>query len=155
MAMDLFGKLGGAIGELVDEFTKTGTDQNAKIAAAQNDIAELKRQETEIFAEIGRQAFEANPSAYAQGEKLQPLQADLAAAEARLAVLHEEQEKAQQARENAGAVYCPSCKFQNVEGTKFCQQCGAKLGKAFCTACGAELVPGVRFCGACGVKQAE
>jgi hypothetical protein len=166
MAMDLFGKLGdlgnnigGAIGGLVDELSKTsgiGSQNDGKILAAQQEIADLTKRETEIFAEIGRQAFAANPSGYAQGENLRLLQADIVAAEARLSSLHEEQEKARHSQGNANpAICCPSCGQQNHEGVKLCQGCGAKLAKAFCVSCGAELAPGVRFCGACGAKQTE
>ena len=168
MATSLFGKLGdlgnnigGAIGDLVDGLSKASgigsqSDSDGKILAVQQEIADLTKREAEIFAEIGRQAFAADPSPYAQGENLRLLQADIAAAEARLSALHEEQEKAKHSQENANpATRCPSCGQQNQEGVKCCQGCGAKLAKAHCVSCGAELAPGVRFCGACGAKQTE
>ena len=50
---------------------------------------------------------------------------------------------------------CPNCGYENSEGMKFCNECGAKLGvqKTFCTSCGAELQGGARFCGECGARQ--
>jgi TOMM system kinase/cyclase fusion protein len=44
---------------------------------------------------------------------------------------------------------CPSCRFDNPEGTKFCEECGAKLVRA-CPSCGHEVRPTAKFCGECG-----
>jgi len=53
----------------------------------------------------------------------------------------------------AGMIKCPACGYNNPEGTKFCNECGAKLEPAQnCPACGAALTPGLKFCGECGEK---
>jgi len=44
---------------------------------------------------------------------------------------------------------CPSCGAANLEGKKFCGDCGTPL-PVRCTACGAESPPGKRFCADCG-----
>src|SRR5215472_17521493 len=44
---------------------------------------------------------------------------------------------------------CPSCGAANLEGKKFCGDCGAALSVR-CTACGAENPPGKKFCADCG-----
>src|SRR6516162_9031673 len=44
---------------------------------------------------------------------------------------------------------CPSCGAANLEGKKFCGDCGAPL-PVRCTACGAENPPGKKFCADCG-----
>jgi len=44
---------------------------------------------------------------------------------------------------------CPQCQFVNLEGARFCQQCGVPLAIA-CASCAAELPAGARFCVACG-----
>src|SRR5215831_11273227 len=44
---------------------------------------------------------------------------------------------------------CGSCGFDNPEGTKFCEECGAKLVRA-CPSCGHEVRPTAKFCGECG-----
>ena len=44
---------------------------------------------------------------------------------------------------------CGSCRFDNPEGTKFCEECGAKLVRA-CPSCGREVRPTAKFCGECG-----
>ena len=44
---------------------------------------------------------------------------------------------------------CPQCRFENREGVRFCEDCGAKL-ELSCSACGAAVPPGRRFCGNCG-----
>jgi len=167
MAKDLFGLggLGGALGGLVGGLAKSGLvnkdDPSMKAFTAQSELADLQKQEAEILQEIGRAAFEKDPSAWPQADKLKLLRANIAEAEGAAEKAKQEAEAAKQAKdaENAAkaaadAIWrCPSCGHQNPEGTKFCQECGAKLGKTFCTACGAELAPGTRFCGACGAKQ--
>jgi len=44
---------------------------------------------------------------------------------------------------------CPSCKVENDERLKFCEDCGAPLARA-CPSCGAQIRPGKKFCGECG-----
>lgn len=166
MANDLFGKLGnfgnlgGAIGDLVSGLSKSGLvpqdDPDVKTLNAQREIADLQKREADIFTEIGRQAFNIDPSACTRGDELRQIQAEIAAAQSRLTSLEEEREKARQEQEAADAdARCPSCGRQNAEGVKFCQECGAKLGKTPCVSCGAELAPGARFCGVCGARQPE
>src|SRR5215472_13505175 len=46
---------------------------------------------------------------------------------------------------------CPSCGAANLEGKKFCGDCGTALPLPVrCTACGAENPPGKKFCADCG-----
>ena len=51
---------------------------------------------------------------------------------------------------------CPQCRFENREGIRFCEECGAKL-ELICAACGAAVPPGRKFCGNCGqgLSQAD
>jgi len=44
---------------------------------------------------------------------------------------------------------CSQCRFENREGVRFCEECGAKL-ELTCTACGTAIPPGRKFCGNCG-----
>lgn len=44
---------------------------------------------------------------------------------------------------------CPKCQFENPEGAKFCNECGAKMELA-CPACGKVNAPGSKFCNECG-----
>ena len=46
---------------------------------------------------------------------------------------------------------CPKCQFDNREGVKFCEECGAMLDLE-CPHCYAEIPPGRKFCGECGNK---
>ncbi len=44
---------------------------------------------------------------------------------------------------------CSKCHFDNREGIKFCEECGAKV-ELKCPKCGAEIPLGRKFCGECG-----
>ncbi|MGD2038271.1 MAG: adenylate/guanylate cyclase domain-containing protein, partial [Desulfobacterales bacterium] len=44
---------------------------------------------------------------------------------------------------------CPKCQFENREGVKFCEECGAKF-ELECPACKAHIPLGRKFCGECG-----
>jgi class 3 adenylate cyclase len=44
---------------------------------------------------------------------------------------------------------CPSCGFENPEGLKFCNDCGAPL-RMRCAQCGFANQPQAKFCGECG-----
>ena len=44
---------------------------------------------------------------------------------------------------------CSECQFDNREGVKFCEECGAKL-ELKCPNCDANIPPGRKFCGECG-----
>jgi len=46
-------------------------------------------------------------------------------------------------------MHCPSCGFENPEGSKFCIECGVSL-KNPCPNCGSENLPRAKFCGECG-----
>ena len=65
----------------------------------------------------------------------------------------EEAKKEQEDQQTEVQCVCPECGYRNLEGVKFCQQCGAKLGLSNCKKCGAVLTPGTQFCGECGTKQ--
>jgi len=44
---------------------------------------------------------------------------------------------------------CPECRFDNREGVKFCEKCGAKM-KLVCPNCEAKIPFDRQFCGECG-----
>src|SRR5262245_39583912 len=48
---------------------------------------------------------------------------------------------------------CPQCQFDNRDGIRFCEECGAKLEQV-CPACSAAVPPGRKFCGECGARLA-
>lgn len=162
MGNDLFGgglgNLGGALGGIVSGLANSGLapadDPNVKLIQVQSEVANLRKQEQEIFVEIGKKAFEQNPAAWPQADKLRLIQTNIAEAEAQLNAAKQAQEQATQAKEAEEAKgRCPSCGFSNPEGVKFCQECGSKLGASNCTNCGAQLPPGTNFCGECGSRQ--
>ena len=159
MANDLFGGL-GALSGLMGGLAKSGlmpTDTpEGKLMKAQGDLVDLEKQEADILAEIGRQAFEQNPNAWPQADKLRLIQSNLASSRSELDAAKNEQSASQAAKAVEDAKgRCPSCGTKNPDGVKFCQECGSPLGSAgvkHCTSCGAELAPGTRFCGGCGAQ---
>ncbi|MGD9241440.1 MAG: adenylate/guanylate cyclase domain-containing protein, partial [Desulfobacterales bacterium] len=44
---------------------------------------------------------------------------------------------------------CPKCQFENVDGAKFCNECGSKL-EISCPDCSKINPPGSKFCNECG-----
>ncbi len=44
---------------------------------------------------------------------------------------------------------CPRCQAENVEGARFCEDCGARL-EVTCPSCGQPVDTGKRFCRSCG-----
>jgi hypothetical protein len=162
MSNDLFGGLGnlGGIGDLLGGIAKSVVPKDTpegKLLAAQSELSDLQKQEGEILLEIGKQAYEQNPSAWPQDAKLKLIRENIAAAQGTLSEAKQAQEQADadKAAEDAKG-RCPSCGHKNPEGVKFCQECGSPLAAAtpkHCASCGMELAPGTRFCGECGARQ--
>ena len=48
---------------------------------------------------------------------------------------------------------CPQCQFDNVDGAKFCNECGSKL-ELSCPNCSKLNPPESKFCNECGSKLA-
>jgi hypothetical protein len=161
MANDLFGGLGnigGLLGGLAKSVVPKDTPEG-KLLAAQSELSDLQKQESELLLEIGRQAYDQNPSAWPQDAKLKLIQQNITAAQATLEEAKQVQEQADAAKAAEDAKgRCSDCGHKNPDGVKFCQECGnplAAAGSKHCTSCGAELVHGTRFCGACGARQGE
>jgi hypothetical protein len=162
MGNDLFGGLSGALGGIVGGLAKSGLvpqdDPNVKVFNAQQELADLQKQETEIYTEIGRKAFEKEGAVGypAEADKLKLIQSNIAEAQTTLdAASTEKKEKEDAEQEATSARTCPSCGEVNPEGVNFCQECGTKLGapaKAVCPGCGTENPPGTKFCGGCGAR---
>ncbi|MCL2784394.1 MAG: zinc ribbon domain-containing protein [Propionibacteriaceae bacterium] len=156
MTNDIFGGLGDLFGGFAKSVLPKDSPEGQLMAAA-SDVADLQKQEADLLVEIGREAYEQNPSAWAQDTKLTLIQQNLEAAKAALDTVKQTQEQAQaaQAEEDAKG-RCSKCGNKNPESVKFCQGCGTPLGeppKSTCTTCGADLGPGIRFCGECGARQ--
>ena len=164
MANDLFGGLGnlGGLGGVLGGLAKAAVPQDSpegKLLAAQSELADLQKQESQILLEIGRQAYACDPSVWPQDAKLRLIRQNITTAQATLdqAKAAQEQANAEKAAEDAKG-RCSSCGHKNPDGVKFCQECGSSLAAAepkHCTSCGAELSRGTRFCGECGAQQGE
>ena len=162
---DGFGGLGnlGGLGDLLGGFTKMmpQDDPNVKTFNAQKELADLQKQEADIYAAVGKKVFEGDGAAMfpAEADKLRLIQSNIAEAQEKLNATQNEAKAAQEAQQQAEAARtCPACGAMNPEGVNFCQECGTKLGapaKLFCGQCGAENPPGTRFCGGCGAKLGE
>jgi len=166
MANDLFGglgNLGGNLGGLMKGLSSfmPQDDPAVKMMNAQTEVSSLEKQEKDLFEEIGRAAVEMYglESFGEAADRMKLIQANKAAAQAKLdAMKAEQEEKTKAEKAVTAALTCPSCGHINEEGRKFCNECGTKLGapeKKFCTSCGAQLAAGTRFCGECGARQEE
>ena len=164
MANELFKGLEnlGGLGSVLGGLAKAVVPQDStegKLLAAQTELANLQKQESEILLEIGRQAYESDPSAWPQDARLKLIQQNIATAQATLdeaKTAQEQADAAKAAEDEKGR--CPSCGHKNQDGVKFCQECGSPLaaaGPKHCISCGVELTPGTRFCGDCGARQGE
>jgi len=158
MTSDLFGSL-GSFGSILGGLAKSVMPQDSaegKLFTAQSDVSDLQKQESALLLEIGRQAYEQNPSAWPQDAKLKLIRQNLASAQGALGEAQQAQQQAEAAKAAEDAKgRCPNCGTKNPDGVKFCQECGAALGggKTYCKSCGAELAPGTHFCGSCGAAQ--
>ena len=168
MASDLFGSLGGLMKGLSGLMPQD--DPKTQLFKLQTEVSDLQKQETDLYAEIGKAAVEQHglESFGETAQKLQLIQTNLAAAQQKLSEAQAAEEERKKAEEAAAAERrraelaareertCPDCGTENPEGTKFCQECGAKLqseaGPAVCPACGQENAPGTKFCGGCGAR---
>lgn len=153
MANDFFGGLGGLMKGFPGFMPQD--DPDVKLMSAQSDLSDLQKQETAIYADIGRQSLAQSQDRFPELEnRLKLVQTNIAEAQARLETVQaEKKQKEQEEQLKEQQCACPACGYHNLEGVKFCQQCGAKLGVSNCQRCGAALVPGTRFCGECGAKQ--
>lgn len=153
MANDLFGNLGGLMRGLSGFMPQD--DPAVKLMNLQAQSEDLRKEEAEILADVGRHVLQENPGRFPEQEaELARVRSRLAAAEAELAAAQQEKERAEQAQKREEELHsCPQCGLRNPDGVKFCQECGTRLGPAVCRACGAEMTPGTRFCGSCGAKQ--
>jgi hypothetical protein len=150
---DLFGGLGGLMKGLSGFMPQD--DPDVKLMMAGSEVSDLQKQETELYAQIGKQALAQGHMQFPELEKrLHLVQENLSAAQAKLQSAQadkEEKDLARRAEEEARL--CPDCNNMNPEGIKFCQECGTRLGGQKCAGCGASLSPGIRFCGECGAEQ--
>lgn len=95
-----------------------GVKKNVKEAQLKSELNDLKREETEIYAEIGRQAVaDAGVETFGDaGVKLLDVQEKILAKEAELS----------EVKGPAGKV-CPNCGTEVADDMKFCGNCGAKI----------------------------
>lgn len=131
-------------------------DPDVKLMTAQSELADLQKQETELYAEIGKQVLANISGQFPELEnKLRLVQENMTAAAEKLSSAKSEKDATEAAKRAADAKRtCPQCGNHNEDGARFCEECGHKLGSApLCHECGAQLAPGTRFCGSCGARQ--
>ena len=98
-----------------------GVKKSVKAAQLQSELNDLKREETEAYAAIGRQAVsEAGVQKFGDaGAKLLEIQEKITAKEAEIS----------EVKGPEAELICPNCKTPYTEGAKFCGNCGAKMVK--------------------------
>lgn len=159
MSNDFFGGLGG----LMKGFSglMPQDDPAVKVFNAQAELEDLKKQEMELYAEIGKKALTTcGDKGFPEiSARLRLVQENQKQAESRLSAANAEQRAQEQAEQQAKALrICPACGTENPDGIKFCQECGTRLGVSTnlnCPACDASNPPGTRFCGECGNRLQE
>jgi len=151
---DLFSGLGGLMKGLSNFMPQD--DPNTKLLKLQGEVADLKKQETNLYTEIGKKAVEQYglDSFGELAEKLKLILSNLDTANKQLADEQKAAEEREKAKKEALAERtCLQCGNENPEGTNFCQECGTKLSVlACCPSCGAEVSAGIKFCQECGTK---
>lgn len=160
---DLLNGLGniGGLGGIVKGLTSfmPQDDPNTQFLKMQSEVSDLRKQETDLYIEIGRLAVKQYglDSFGEMSDRMKLIQANLAAAETKLKEAQGiKEEKEREAQDALAGRTCPQCGHENPEGTKFCQECGAKLGaKVVCPSCGADNPAGVKFCQECGTRLEE
>jgi len=156
---DFLGGLGNLMGGLSGFMPQD--DPNVKALNAQKELSDLQKQESDIYAQIGRKVMEQGGEANYPNEadQLKLIKSNIIAAQTKIQETQNEAKAAEAAQQQADqARTCPDCGHFNPEGTSFCQECGTKLGapsKAFCGQCGQENPPGTKFCGGCGARIGE
>ena len=150
---DLFGGLSGLMKGLSGFMPQD--DPDVKLMAAQAELNDLQKQETDLYVQIGKRALKQESGRFPELENmLQLVQTNMAQAAQKLKDAQAEKDaKEASRRAEEQAHTCPSCGNVNPDGVKFCQECGTKLGAVKCTKCGVPLAPGTRFCGEFGAKQ--
>jgi DNA repair exonuclease SbcCD ATPase subunit len=195
MGNNLFGGLGGlggglsdALGGLVGGLAKSGIvpqdDPDVRIFNAQQEIADLQKQEAQLFSEVGRQVMDSEAaSVYPQeADKLRLIRSNIAEAQRTIDNVQSEkqaqqeqaeqeqaeQEQAQQELQQSGLQSqqaqqeqqqsgLQSPQAQQAQGARTCPQCGAvnPEGVNFCQECGTKLgAPQKAFCTNCGAENA-
>lgn len=98
-----------------------GVKKNVKAAQLQSELNDLKRAETEIYAEIGRAAVaDAGVERFGDaGVRLLDVQEKIIAKEAEISEVNGPQAEK----------VCPSCGAEILDDMKFCGKCGAKLAE--------------------------
>lgn len=150
---DLFGGLGGLMKGLSGLIPQD--DPDVKIMTAQSEVSDLQKQETELYAQVGKLALAKGSVHFPELEnKLCLVHENLSIAQEKLKnALAEKDAKEAAIRAEEEKQTCSSCGNRNPDGVKFCQECGAKLGVITkCPNCGSKLISGARFCGECGSK---
>jgi len=125
-----------------------------KINEIGEEITALEKSEITAYAELGKKILPELEGEIASEfapfiDRIKEIGARLNSLKTEQAALEAEYERAIE------SLTCFFCKTVNLEGSVFCEECGAKLGekpREFCEACGTMNRPEQKYCGECGAK---
>lgn len=126
MTDDFFGKTGGLMQGLFGFFQED--DPDIELEKARSDLIDLQNEETMLYAEIGKLALARGAGQFPEAEdRLGLVQRELAEGRARLKAAQAAQGCGAEKGRTAKAQYtCPECGYRNLDGVRFCQECGAE-----------------------------
>ena len=162
MAKDFFddigemGLLGELLGGMVSGIAGSGlvpeNTPEGKVFTSQSELFKLKKQEAVLLLEVGKQAYDKDPSAFPQDEKLKLIHENMAELQAIIDAANKEQSQNEDSEENkaksssgkkeksqaqkeADAAYVAAVSKFDTPDTRICKNCETRIRDPKMTSC--------------------